>query len=65
MNEFDDPKYVDNRRNYISGAKAPKGAGFAERVTLPQNNITAPPVRGNEPLTKNPHQHGGPSGRRR
>jgi hypothetical protein len=60
MSEFDDPKYVDNPRNYMAGSKAPKGPGFAERVAVGQNDIVAAPVRGDAPITTDPHRHGGP-----
>ena len=43
-------------RNYMAGPKAPKGPGFAERVTLRRNDIMAPPVRGDAgPLDPDPH----------
>jgi hypothetical protein len=40
--------------------RAPKGPGFAERVTVGKD-IVAPPVRGDAPMTMDPHKHGGPA----
>jgi hypothetical protein len=58
-NEFDDPRYVDPGRNNMAGLKAPKGPGFAERVTI-GNDIVGRPVRGDAPMTTDPAQHGAP-----
>jgi hypothetical protein len=58
--EYDNQKYVDNPRNYMAGPKAPKGSGFAERVTLPSNDIVAPGITSARPLNADPHGHDGP-----